>query len=87
MQLHGCVNDATVMRDTLRDVFGFLKENLRLLTDASATRTEILAALDELVRQTRTEDVVVVHYSGHGSQVKDKQGGRARRMGRDDRSA
>ena len=74
MQLHGCVNDATVMHDTLRDLFGFPQANLRLLADAGATRTEILAAMDELVRQTGTEDVVVVHYSGHGSQVKDKQG-------------
>ena len=65
--LAGCVNDVTMMRDLLVERFGFPATNMRLVTDAAATRDGILAALAQLVKETRQDDVVVIHYAGHGS--------------------
>ena len=47
-QLHGCVQDVQVMRETLRKNFGFLAKNIRLLADKRATRKAILDGMDRL---------------------------------------
>lgn len=73
-QLSGCVNDVKLMANTLTNNFGFPKENVKLLRDEEATREGILKAMDELVDCTGENDVVVVHYSGHGSQRTDLEG-------------
>ena len=72
--LDGCVNDVTLMRQLLVDVFGFDSANMKLLTNGEATRVNILAALDALVAATQDNDIVVVHYAGHGSQMTDLEG-------------
>src|SRR4051794_12434084 len=71
-QLHGCVNDVNLMGTTLRDHFGFPDANITFLRDAQATRAGILSALDALVAATNSDDLVVVSYSGHGSQILDR---------------
>ncbi|HEX4496320.1 MAG TPA: caspase family protein, partial [Thermoanaerobaculia bacterium] len=43
-------------------------------TDELATREGILTAMKELVERVGTDDIVVVHYSGHGSQMRDLEG-------------
>ncbi len=58
----------------MREQFGFAAADIELLTDEQATRDAILGAFDRLVDRTETGDVVVVHYSGHGSQVPDLEG-------------
>jgi hypothetical protein len=73
-QLNGCVNDAELMAGILRDNFGFPEDNITLLRDEAAPRDAILAALDELVDRVDEDDVVVIHYSGHGSQMRDREG-------------
>jgi hypothetical protein len=73
-KLNGCVNDAEAMSQTLREQFGFAAADIELLTDEHATREAILGAFDRLVDRTATGDLVVVHYSGHGSQVPDLEG-------------
>jgi hypothetical protein len=75
--LEGCVNDVRLMRGILEEQFGFPPEQVTLLADEEATRDAILAALDALVAQTRTDDVVVIHYAGHGSQMTDREGDEA----------
>lgn len=70
-QLQGCVNDVLLMQDLLCTKFGFLPENITLLTDSAASRDGILAALRALLEQVADQDLVVVHYSGHGSQRSD----------------
>jgi len=69
--LHGCVNDAEAMAATLREQFGFADKDIELLIDARATRQAILDGLDRLVERTAPGDLVVIHYSGHGSKVPD----------------
>lgn len=76
-QLGGCVNDAMLAAAVLRDRFGFPEDGVRLLLDGEASRAGILAALDRLVQETGTDDVVVVHYSGHGSWAWDEDGDEA----------
>lgn len=70
-QLNGCVNDIELMDDLLQCKFGFSAANITKLTNTQATRAGILAALDNLVKRVQTNDIVVIHYSGHGSQRTD----------------
>ncbi|MCI0436828.1 MAG: caspase family protein, partial [Gemmatimonadetes bacterium] len=72
--LDGCVNDVRLMRQLLVDVFGFDPSNMTLLTNDEATRVNILTALDALVDATQENDIVVIHYAGHGSQMTDLEG-------------
>jgi hypothetical protein len=67
-QLRGCVNDVDLMASILRDNFGFPEGNVKVLRDEEATHDGILAAMDALAKGTGQDDIVVVHYSGHGSQ-------------------
>jgi hypothetical protein len=72
--LRGALNDLAKMRHVLMSRHGFRDENIHVLTDQAATRAGILAALEEFVAGTGPDDVVYIHYSGHGSQVEDLNG-------------
>jgi hypothetical protein len=70
--LQGCVNDMELQRQLLIHRFGFNPKDIYTLTDEKATRSGILEAFEEhLIRQAKPGDVVVYHYSGHGSRVLD----------------
>jgi len=69
--LSGSRNDVMVIQDILVRRYGFSPENITTLYDEAATRTAILAALEEFIAATGPADTVLVHYSGHGSQVAD----------------
>jgi hypothetical protein len=73
-QLSGCVNDIQVMRQVLETSFNFPESHVELLTDEQATREGILTAMKELVARVGQDDIVVFHYSGHGSQMTDLEG-------------
>ncbi len=73
--LRGCVNDANIMNKMLRDHFGFT--NISMLLDAQATTANILAQLNKLVAGAVPGDTLFFHYSGHGSQVVDRNGDEA----------
>ncbi len=73
-QLNGCVNDVKLLQEVLAEQYGFPREQMALLTNADATRDRILEALDALIAATGKDDVVVLHYAGHGSQVTDMEG-------------
>jgi ElaB/YqjD/DUF883 family membrane-anchored ribosome-binding protein len=62
------VADAQEVAAVLRNpqYCGYPDAQVKLLTDEQATREYILAALDALAQQTRTEDTVLLFYSGHG---------------------
>jgi Caspase domain/Domain of unknown function (DUF4384) len=73
--LRGCVTDVELQRQLLIYRFGFNPADILTLTNAQATRSQILSAFEEhLIKQAKPEDVVVFHYSGHGSQVTDPDG-------------
>ena len=74
-ELKGCVNDVRQMADTLQSQYGFPGDgNLRILTDARATTKAILDGLAWLTSGASPGDSLVFHYSGHGSQVPDRNG-------------
>src|SRR6185295_18975930 len=68
-QLRGCVNDVEIMQQTLETLFGFPPGNINVLRDEEATADEIRAAMEKLVADCRPDDIVVFHFSGHGSQM------------------
>jgi len=72
--LSGSRNDVAIVRGILVDRYGFAPDNIRTLVDDEANRAAIIAALDELVASAGPNDTVFVHYSGHGSQVRDLDG-------------
>jgi hypothetical protein len=73
-QLSGCVNDIQVMRQVLEQSFNFPESHVVSLKDEQATRAGILTAMNELVARIGQDDIVVFHYSGHGSQMTDVEG-------------
>ena len=71
--LRGCVNDVIKMNDVIVNHFGFTDpNNRRILTDASATTANMLERLHWLVDGAKAGDVLFFHYSGHGSQLANK---------------
>lgn len=72
-QLHGCINDSQLMDRTLQDVFGFPDGNIARLHNEQATREAILQAMHDLVERVKQDDTVVLYYSGHGSQMPDRE--------------
>jgi metacaspase-1 len=72
--LQGCVNDVTNMRSILLTYFGFAVKQIRVVTDERATKANIMKRLEWLVKGAKAGDRLVFHYSGHGSQIRDREG-------------
>ncbi len=76
--LRGCLNDVRQVGDLLHAHFGFGGNGaVRILTDARATTSAIVTGLHWLIDDAAQGDVLVFHYSGHGSQVPDRHGDEA----------
>jgi len=70
--LNGCKTDVELQKQLLINRFGFNPKDIEILSDAAASRQGILTAFEEhLIKQAKPGDVVVFHFSGHGSQVHD----------------
>ena len=72
--LRGCVNDVRLMENVLCDRYGFVARDIVRLENSDATRQAILDQLARLQREVQSDDVVIVHYSGHGSVMTDREG-------------
>ena len=71
-RLPGAINDVLLQQELLRHRFGFSEDDIVILTDQDATRANILAQIEQLLQWVQSsDDVVVFHYSGHGSNVID----------------
>lgn len=75
--LRGCVNDVKNMQGVLTRYYGFKAADIAVLTDLAATKKAMQAAIKDLVGKARAGDVVLLHYSGHGANVPDKDGDEA----------
>jgi len=75
--LRGCVNDVRNMVTLLARQFGFKRADIATLFDLAATKKGIEAAIRKLVAGGRRGDVLLVHFSGHGSNVPDNDGDEA----------
>jgi len=70
--LQGCINDVTNMRNILKTYFGFTNDDIRILVDERATKKNILYRLEKMVAEANPDDTLVFHFSGHGSQIRDR---------------
>ncbi|PSS37280.1 hypothetical protein PHLCEN_2v873 [Hermanssonia centrifuga] len=79
-ELHGCINDAKNVQQFLINNWNYKAEDIVLLTDDATnprqipTRQNIIEAMHWLVNGAHPHDSLFFHYSGHGGQVKDKDG-------------
>jgi len=76
--LQGCLNDVELQYELLVHRFGFNPQDIVIVSDNAKTndlkptRANILRVFQEhLIKLAKPGDVVVFHYSGHGSLVKD----------------
>lgn len=72
--LRGCVNDVLDMHFSLRSLFKFRTREIRVLTDKRATKANIIHRLQWLVKDAKPGDFLIFHFSGHGSQIRDRDG-------------
>lgn len=77
-ELSGCHNDALHANEYIKNVHGFDDDNITVLMDdgkhTNPTRENIMAAYSKITTESKPGDVVYLHYAGHGSNVKDKNG-------------
>ncbi|CAM6095285.1 unnamed protein product [Calypogeia fissa] len=78
-ELHGCVNDVSRMYKCLVGRFGFDERDITVLVDTDKrsvqpTGVNIKKVLGRLIDESVPGDVLVMHYSGHGTQVPDESG-------------
>ncbi|KAK8482621.1 hypothetical protein V6N13_092310 [Hibiscus sabdariffa] len=86
-KLHGCINDVIKMRDLIQTTsFGFKEKHIKVLTDEPytspdklPTHVNIMAALEEMVRDAKKGDVLFFHFSGHGTTIPSLEPGNAYR--------
>jgi len=75
---NGCIDDIVNMRNVLIDAYDYQTENIVLLRDDIQDRrflptyNNIISQLNALAKESESLDEIWVHYSGHGSQVKNK---------------
>ena len=72
--LNGCLNDVTNMRNVLKTYLGFSNRDIRVLVDDRATKENIIYRLNWMVKNAKSGDFLVFHFSGHGSQIRDREG-------------
>ncbi|CAN5117366.1 hypothetical protein BH18ACT4_BH18ACT4_07740 [soil metagenome] len=72
--LKGCVNDAKGWAALLTDHFDFAGDDVKLVTDAEATKENVVAALQELLADAASGDVLVFTNSSHGTYVAESGG-------------
>lgn len=74
--LNGCVNDAKDMAALYKDLLGFKTSEMTILTDAQATKTNIMANLKAMVADARAGKLgyLVFSLSSHGTQMNDTSG-------------
>lgn len=71
--LKGCLTDVELQRELLIHRFGFQPSDILSLTNKQATRQGIENAfVEHLINQAKPGDVVIFHFSGYGSRIKNK---------------
>ena len=68
-KLDNCVNDATAVRDLLRDQLGFAESKMVFATDQN--RIGLYSKLEEFKKKAAGADIALVYYAGHGMESLD----------------
>ena len=66
-QLDGPPHDVAALKDLLIGSLGFKPDAVKTLVDEQASRKNIMAALEDLVLNTRAKDIVFIYFTGHGT--------------------
>lgn len=73
--LVGSVNDVMEVKTLLIGKYNFQEKDISVLLDEKATHAAIVDSFQKhLIDQAQRDDIVVFHFSGHGSQVTDISG-------------
>jgi hypothetical protein len=72
--LQGCVNDVALVRMLLKQSFDVPNEDIRVVVNQRATKANILHRVHAMIQRSQPGDVLVFYYSGHGSQIRDRNG-------------
>jgi hypothetical protein len=72
--LNGCVNDAKAWAQLLVDHYDFLSSDMQLITDAQATKSEMVSGIKKLLSGAKSGDVLVFTNSSHGTYLADTGG-------------
>lgn len=74
-ELSGCWNDVLNMKKYIMDVHGFEEENIVILMDdgenIEPNAENIINAYKQVVSESEDGDAVFLHYSGHGTKLRD----------------
>ena len=78
-ELRGCINDVLNMKSILISKYGFLEENIDMLTDDTTqkpTAQNIIDFMSNVILKTlaHPNSEIWIHYSGHGSTIVDTSG-------------
>jgi len=73
-RLNGCVNDVALVRRVLKSAFDVSNEDIHVLVNQRATKERIMDRLSLAIRNAEAGDVIVFYFSGHGSQIRDRDG-------------
>ena len=74
-ELKGCINDVKNIKDFLIKNCDFDEKNIKILTEQDKilpTSDNIKTNINWLVSNNSGNDLLVFHYSGHGSNIRDK---------------
>jgi len=72
--LRGCVNDVALVRRILKQYCGVPNEDIRVVVNERATKANIMHRLRTMMQEAEEGDGLVFYYSGHGSQIRDRDG-------------
>jgi len=74
-RLNGCIEDVKNVRGVLIDAYGYLPKHITLLRDDDSlkmpTKSNIMTALQSIIAVSGDKDELWIHYSGHGSRIRD----------------
>ena len=71
-KLNGCVNDAKEWANLLKTTYGFT--DVKILLDRVATAKNVKDILSAMVNGSKSGDILVFTYSGHGTNTPDRNG-------------
>jgi metacaspase-1 len=70
------INDIHYLQSILK-IKGFTEKDIALLLNEQATFSGIEKAMQNLIAQTKSGDIIMLHFSGHGQQITDDNGDEA----------
>lgn len=78
-KLNGCINDVQNIKQLLITKFGYKAENIILLSDNQTgelypSKQNIINHINKIVALLKSGDTLFLHYSGHGTQIRAKDG-------------